>query len=233
MTRPIGAQLKDRPSQGGKSVQCVACKGEIPPYAGRQVSLIGNRYAHQAGQCADAGARTVTVRDLARQGELFGWACRKVEPAAETPVVCDETGTDRAAYAAHMAAHGLKATGTDYRPVRLRKTVPAAKLAKPSTNPLKFITWHETKLGEWQAGIGNPIIGEADRRGQYWSEADHPHSIWVVPLEPAPWEPEDQPAKPVQLYSHGDGHWSTDWSAAKWARRGVNQRAKNAKVLAS
>jgi len=229
----IEAQLKDRPSQGGKSVQCVQCKGEIPPYAGRLMSLIGERYAHHPGQCADAGARTVTVRDLARQGELFAWTCRKVEPAAEMPVVCDETGTDRAAYVAHMAAHGLKATATDYRPVRLRKTAPA-KLTKPSVgNVLKFITWHETKYGEWQAGVGNPVLGEADRRGQYWSEADHPHSIWVVPLAPAPWEPKDRPAKAVQLYSHGDGSWSTDWSAAKSGRRRVNQRAKNAKVLAS
>lgn len=228
----IEAQLKDRPSQGGKSVQCVQCKTEIPPYAGRQVSLIGNRYAHHPGQCTNAGARSAAVRDMARQGELFGWSCRKVEPAAESPVVCDETGTDRAAYVAHMAAHGLKAPATNYRPVRLGKTAPA-KLAKPSVNVFKFVTWHEVKLGEWQAGVGNPVLGEADRRGQYWSEADGPHSIWVVPLERAPWEPEDRPAKAVQLYSHGNGEWSTDWSAAKSGRRRANQRAKNAKVLAS
>ncbi len=229
----IEAQLKGRPSQGGKSVQCVQCKGEIPPYAGRLMSLIGERYAHHPGQCTDAGARSLTVRDMARQGELFAWSCRKVEPATETPVVCDETGTDRAAYAAHMAAHGLKAPGTDYRPIRLRKGAPAAKLPRPSVPVFKYVSWHEVIRGEWVAGVGNPILGEADRRGQYWSESDAPHSIWVVPLEPAPWEPKDGPAKAVCLYSHGDGTWSMDWSAAKWARRGANRRAKTAAERAS
>ena len=173
------------------------------------------------------------MRDALRQGELFAWSCRKVTPAAEIPQVCDETGTDPAAYAAHMAVHGLKAPATDYRPIRLRRGVPAARLAKPSVNPLKFVRWHETKLGEWQAGIGNPVIGESDRRGQYWSEADHPHSIWVIPLAPAPWEPQDQAAKPVQLYSHGNGTWSADWSGARFDRRRANSRAKDAKMFAA
>jgi hypothetical protein len=35
-----------------------------------------------------------------------------------------------------------------------------------------------------------------------------------------------KPAKPVLLYSHGDGIWSTDWSRAKWDRRDANRRAK-------
>lgn len=229
----IEAQLKDRPSQGGKVVQCVQCKGDIPPYAGRLVSLVSKRYAHHPGQCTNAGARSVTVRDMARQGELFAWSCQKVEPAADIPAVCDETGTDRTAYVAHMAAHGLKAPGTDYRPIRLRKGVPAAKLPKASVNVFKFITWHEVTLGEWQAGVGNPVLGEADRRGQYWAEGNDPHSIWVVPLAPAPWEPKDRPAKAVCLYSHGNGEWSADWSAAKSDRRHVNQRAKNAKAFAA
>ena len=92
-----------------------------------------------------------------------------------------------------MRAHGLKAPATDYRPARLRKGVPAARLPKPAVGSVfKYLTWHEVKLGAWQAGIGNPVIGEADRRGQYWSDGDSPHSIWVVPLERAPWEPEEQ-----------------------------------------
>ncbi len=85
---------------------------------------------------------------------------------------------------------------------------------------LKFVHWHEVKCGEWQAGTGNPVLGEADRRGQYWAEGSDPHSIWVVPLAPAPWEPKDRPAKPVCLYTHGDGTWSMDWSRAKSARTG-------------
>ena len=233
MTKTIAAQLKDRGSNGSKVVRCVACDGEIQPYAGRPVSLTGGRFAHHPGQCPDAGARAVTVRDMARQGELFAWSCRKVEPAGDIPSVCDKSGTDRAEYEAHMRAHGLKAPATDYRPVRLRKGAPAAKLAKPSVNVTKFVHWHEVKLGEWRAGVGNPVIGEADRRGQYWSEGSDPHSIWVVPLAPAPWEPKDRPAKPVCLYSHGDGTWSADWSAAKSDRRDANRRAKYAAERAS
>lgn len=224
MAKTIAAQLEGQGSQGGKVVQCAACKGDIQPYAGRLVTTLSKRYAHHPGQCPDAGSRSVTVRDMGRRGELFGWSCRKVEPAADIPSVCDETGTDRAAYTAHMAAHGLKAP--DWRPMRRRKTTTTARLPKPAVNVFKYVHWHEVKLGEWQAGIGNPVLGETDRRGQYWSEADHPHSIWVVPLEVAPWEPKDRPARAVQLYDHGDGHWSTDWSAAKWARRGANRRAK-------
>ena len=226
--KSVAARLEHQGSQGAKVVQCVQCKGDIQPFAGRLVSLVSKRYAHHPGQCANAGARSATVRDMARQGELFAWSCRKVEPAADIPSVCDETGTDRAAYEAHMRAHGLKAPAADYRPIRLRKGAPAAKLAKPSVSVFKFVHWHETKYGEWQAGVGNPVIGEADRRGQYWAEGSDPHSIWVVPLARAPWEPKDRAAKPVCLYSHGNGTWSADWSAAKSDRRDANRRAKYA-----
>ena len=228
MSKTIAAQLERQGSQGAKVVQCVQCQGDIPPFAGRPVSVSSKRYAHHPGQCASTGARSATVRDMARQGELFAWSCRKVEPAADIPSVCDETGTDRATYEAHMHAHGLKAPATDYRPIRLRKGAPAAKLAKPNVNVTKFIYWHEVKYGEWQAGIGNPVIGQADRRGQSWAEGPQPHSIWVVPLAPAPWEPKGMAAKPVCLYSHGDGTWSADWSRAKSDRRDANRRAKSA-----
>lgn len=115
---------------------------------------------------------------------------------------------------------------TEYRPVRLRKTAPATKLPKLEINPFKFVTWHQTRYGAWQAGIGNPVLGEADRKGQFWSEGPDPHSIWVVPLHPAPWEPQNNPARPVCLYSHGNGSWSPDWSQAKRDRRDANRRAK-------
>ena len=39
----IAEQLKRHGSQGGQTVQCVACKGDIQPYAGRPVSLHGKR----------------------------------------------------------------------------------------------------------------------------------------------------------------------------------------------
>jgi len=115
MAKTIAAQLKREGSQGGKVVTCVRCHGDIQPYAGQPASLIGKQYTHQAGQCVDAGERTVAVRDMGRQGELFAWSCRKVTPAADIPSVCDESGTDRAAYEAHMRGHGLKAPATDYR----------------------------------------------------------------------------------------------------------------------
>jgi hypothetical protein len=227
MSKSIADQLKSHGSQGSKVVQCVICKGDIQPYAGRPVSLYSNRYAHHPGQCQGSETRLRDLHQMAGQGELFAWSCRHVEPAGDLPVVCDEIGTDRSEYERHVRSHGLTAL-SECRPIRLRKTAPAARLAKPSVNVFKFVHWHETRYGEWQAGVGNPVIGEADRKGQYWSEGPDAHSIWVVPLHPAPWETPGQPAKPVCLYSHGDGTWSTDWSKAKWDRRGANRRAKRA-----
>jgi hypothetical protein len=221
----ITDQLKRHGSQGSKVVQCVVCRGDIQPYAGRPVSLVSKRYAHHPGQCLDESERAVQLRELAGQGELFAWQCRHVEPAADMPAVCNATGTDRAECEAHMRNHGATAL-TEYRPIRLRKSAPAARLAKPAVNPFKWLTWHETLYGQWEAGVGNPVIGEADRKGQYWSDGPDPHSVWVVPLQPAPWEPKDQPAKPVLLHSHGDGTWSTDWSRAKYDRRDANRKAK-------
>ena len=222
----IAEQLKRQGSQGGKVVQCVACKGDIQPYAGRPVSLYGKRFAHHPGQCRDAAERSATVREMAGQGTLFAWSCRRVEPAGDIPLVCDKAGTDRAEYEQHMRSHGLTAPKSVFAPIKLRKGAPAARLAKPSVNPFKYVHWHEILRGEWQAGVGNPVLAEADRRGQYWSEGPDAHSIWVVPLQPAPWETPGKPAKAVCLYSHGDGSWSTDWSRAKQDRREANRRSK-------
>jgi len=125
-----------------------------------------------------------------------------------------------------MRGHGLAAPKSAFARIKLKKTAPAARLGKPSVNPFKFVHWHEIRLGEWQAGVGNPVLGEADRRGQYWSEGPDAHSIWVVPLHPAPWEAQGRPAKPVCLYSHGDGTWSADWSKAKRDRSEANRRGR-------
>jgi hypothetical protein len=225
MTSKVTAQLERHGSNGSKVVQCVACGADIQPYAGRPVSLVSKRWAHHPGQCLDEAERATQLRELAGQCELFAWQCRHVEPAADIPAVCSAIGTDRAEYETHMRGHGLTAL-SEYRPIRLRKTAPAAKLAKPIVNPFKWLHWHETLHGEWQAGVGNPVLGQADRKGQYWSDGLDPHSVWAVPLHPAPWEPQDRPAKPVLLHSHGDGTWSTDWSRAKWDRRDANRRAK-------
>ena len=203
-------QLKRHSSNGSKVVVCVSCAGDIQPFAGRPVSLIGSRYAHHPGQCVDHAQRAVQVRDKAVQGELFAWSCRHVEPGSVAPVVCGEFGTDRSEYVAHMAAHGLKLIKTG-KPVRLRGKAPAAKLPPLDFNVFKYFRWT-------QDGI--------ERKGQFWSLAEAPHSVWVVPLYPMPWEPQGKPAKPVELHSHGDGSWSQDWSRAKWDRRDASRRAK-------
>jgi hypothetical protein len=224
-TSTIADQLKRQGSQGAKVVTCVVCKGDIQPFAGRPVSFRSKFYAHHPGQCDNDHERNSELRETAGQGALFAWSCRHVEPAADLPRVCNEQGTDRGEYEQHMRSHGETALA-EYRPIKLRKTAPGAKLPKLTVNPFKWVTWHETLCGEWQAGVGNPVLAEADRKGQFWSEGPDPHSIWVVPLHPAPWELQGKPAKPVCLYSHGGGTWSTDWSRAKWDRREANRRAK-------
>jgi hypothetical protein len=206
----IADQLKRHSSQGSKVVSCVACHGDIQPFAGRPVSLIGMQYAHHPGQCAGADERASQVRDKAVQGELSAWSCTHVEPGSVNPVICDELGTDRDEYVRHMAGHGLKPISTP-APIRLRRKAPAAKLPKPIVNPFKFLHWTENGT---------------ERRGQYWADGPDPQSVWVVPLQPAPWEIPGRPAKPVCLYSHGDGSWSMDWSRAKYDRRDASRRAK-------
>jgi hypothetical protein len=209
-TSKITAQLERKGSQGSKTAPCVACKGDIQPYVGRPVSLYSSRYAHHAGQCRDAESRLADLHQMAGQGELFAWSCRHVEPATGEPVVCQESGTDRSEYERHMATHGLRALKTA-TPIRLRRKPPAARLDKPIVNPFKWLTW--TQDGQ-------------DRKGQYWSDGPDPQSVWVVPLQPAPWETPGKPARPVLLYGHGDGTWSMDWSRAKWDRREANRQAK-------
>src|SRR6516162_10092631 len=130
----IADQLKRHSSQGSKVVSCVACHGDIQPFAGRPVSLIGKLYAHHPGQCAGADERASQVRDKAVQGELFAWSCTHVEPGSVNPVICDEFGTDRDEYVRHMAGHGLKPITTP-APIHLRRKAPAAKLNKPIVNP--------------------------------------------------------------------------------------------------
>jgi hypothetical protein len=209
-TSTIADQLKRHSSNSSKVVTCVACRADIQPYSGRPVSLISSTYAHHPGQCADTAERAGQVREKAVQGELFAWRCDHVEPDSSAPVVCHEFGTDRGEYQAHMAGHGLKPLKTT-APIRLRKKAPAARLDKPIVNPFKFLHWTENGT---------------ERRGQYWADGPDPQSVWVVPLQPAPWEIPGRPAKPVTLYGHGDGTWSLDWSRAKYDRRDANRRAK-------
>jgi hypothetical protein len=211
-------------SQGGKVVPCVRCSGDIQPYAGREVA--DNRYAHHPGQCRDALERETSVREVA--GQLsFGWRCDHIEPGhALGPRICSEQGSDRAEYVAHVKGHGATETHGTYVAIRPRKRPPAVSLPKIEVPTTKFLRWTERKYGEWQAGVGNPLIGECERRGQFWSEADTPHSVWVVPLERAPWEPMGRPPAPVQLYVIEPGHYTTDWQEMRRERRELNRVAK-------
>ena len=201
----IAGQLKSRGSQGNKTVPCVACQGDIPPYAGRPVNLLANRYAHQPGQCVDRAERSAAVRELIGQGELFAWSCRHIEPAGDIPGVCDSLGTDRAEYEAHMRAHGATALKVPAR-TKLRTTAPAAKLGKLDFSPLKFITWTEMHDG-----------AEVTYRAQFWSLAEAAHGVWVIRLDTQ---------ELVELYRDGDGNWSRNWSDAAASRREANRRTK-------
>jgi hypothetical protein len=69
----------------------------------------------------------------------------------------------------------------------------------------------------------------ADRRGQFLSEGPHPHSLWVIPFEVAPWESGTH-AAPVCLFVVEAGRYTLDYSEFKWARREVNRRARDAKA---
>ena len=39
-----------------------------------------------------------------------------------------------------------------------------------------------------EAGVGTPLIGECERRGQFWANADGANCVWVIPTATAPWE---------------------------------------------
>lgn len=58
---------------------------------------------------------------------------------------------------------------------------------------------------------------KADRRGQYLGNGPQPHSVWVIPFEPAPWE--DGHAEPVLLHVGKAGRYFTDSWSAKRDRR--------------
>jgi hypothetical protein len=218
---------KARPSSNGsKAVTCVRCKGEIQPYAGRQVAF--SKYAHHAGQCKDAGEHAAIVRKAAsEQGTLFAWRCERIDVDAGSAEAyfCHESGTDREAFTAHMRDHGARVDG-GFAPVRLRKRAPAAPRVAPLVPPFKQLRWIERRYSEWKPGVGNELIAEVERRGQYWSNADTPNSVWVIPAERAPWESTARPPAPVQLYLTGiPGQYTTDWSAARSERREAKRRA--------
>jgi hypothetical protein len=261
------AKTTRRPaSNGSKAVACVRkCGAEIQPYAGREVAL--SKYAHHPGQCGDVAEHEATVRAAAgEQGTLFAWRCERTEghSGMPAPEICRESGTDRAAFTAHMRdVHGEPDHKPAYPvPVKLRKRPPAAPRVAPLVPPFKYLTWAETHVfpamcdcghdinrHEVRHGIGGQAYScrtcegcqgryygdfarresiTAERRGQFWSNADGANCVWVLPLAPAPWEPQDRTPAPVRLYLCGDGSVTTDWSEARRARREVKRRTSRA-----
>jgi hypothetical protein len=211
-------------SNGSKATTCARCKGEIPPYAGVAVNEFRNGFTHHPGQCADAAERSALPRELARQGTLFGWRCDHVEPslAGLAPVICRASGTDHGEYEAHMKDHGARpVTGTAR--IKLGKRPPAASLPKLEVNPFRFATWTERIYADWRPGVGNELISERERRGQFWAQADGTHCYWYMPLDSAD-------RQPIRLYVRGDGTLTPDWSDAKSSRRDANRVAKYRKA---
>lgn len=213
-------------SNGGKTVTCVRCSGDIPPYAGVAANTHSTRFVHHPGQCADTAERESAIRAKA-QANGFAWSCRQLELGQwdAAPEICGAAGTDRASYEQHMKAHGKHAVSAAPK-IRLRKNAPAAKLPALEVPPFKFLTWTERHYTTRYAGDGSYAgqdVTEAERRGQLWSPGPYPHSVWVLPFEPAPWEV-GRPA-PVALHIIEPGRYSADWSEAKRERREVTLRA--------
>ena len=209
-------------SQGGKVVQCVRCNGDIQPYAGRAVSLIGSHYAHHEGQCADRGSREAAMHETA-QLELFAWSCGHVEPSysGNAPTVCDVAGSDRAEYAAHMKAHGKRMLSTEPL-IKLRKSAPAAPRQAPRVPAFKRISWTVRHYADWQPGIGNERLADTQHVGQFWANGAEANTVIVI---------EDRrrqglPNRLVTLYLDGNGQLVPDWSEAKSSRREANRIAK-------
>ncbi len=209
-------------SQGGKVVACVRCRGDIQPYAGRAVSLIGNHYSHHPGQCVDRSARETAMHDAA-QLELFAWSCGHVKPSYDggPPAVCDVAGSDRAEYAAHMRDHG-KRTLTAEPIIMLRAKAPAAQRQAPRVPAFKRITWTERHYCAWQPSVGNERLPDTQHVGQYW--ANGPEANTVVVIEDM--RSKGLPNRLVTLYVDGAGHLVPDWSDAKSSRRDANRVAK-------
>jgi hypothetical protein len=221
----MASKRTDKPrSNGSKQVTCVRCTAPIQPYAGRAISLYGNKFLHHPGQCADAAELQAMVRSTAQQGELFAWSCQHLDVgnSDDTAEICGVASTDRAEFAAHMKLHGRTAIKSEPK-IRLRKPVPAAKLPAPNVaKPFKTLTWTRRTYSEWQPGIGQACT-ERPMRGQFWSNGQHPHSVVAIT-----YTEHGSGIKPelVTLYVHGDGSVSEDWSAAKNSRRDTNRYAR-------
>ena len=207
-------------SSNTEDTTCVRCLGKITAYAGRPA---GNRYAHHPGQCVTRGEQERDALKLARQTTMFAATCQRIDESTTfgTPVMCEFATTGRQAAAEHFRAeHGAKQLHPGEKPIRLRKSAPAAKFPPLEVAPFKRITWTHRTYREWVAGKGQECT-ETAMRGQFWSDGPHPHSIWVIP-DPVG----GRPQQPVTLLLDGQGGAHENWSDARTIRREGNRSAK-------
>ena len=218
----IAERCKRHGSQGGKVVQCVRCKGDIPAYAGRKVADLRETYAHHPGQCQDHDERAETLRKVAQQA-MFAWECTHIEPGSTEPEICSIAGTEPTAYTEHMKReHGATQLRPTVAPVKLHKGVPAAARQTPIVSPFKRLSWTETHADPWSPE--GQETWTTEHRGQFWSNGPVPHSVIAI---------EDmrgtgRPNRLVTLYVRADGSVTPDWSGAKHSRREANASAKRA-----
>jgi hypothetical protein len=201
------------------------CGGDVQPYAGRAISLYGARFAHHPGQGADSAERAARVREMARQGTLFGWACSHLEvgSSGDSAEICDVAGSDRAEYAAHMKAHGKTPVKVEPK-IRLRKAIPAAKLPPVEVPVFKTLRWTKRTYSDWTPEHGQPFT-ETEHRGQFWSNGPDPHSVVAITYTPFN---SGIRQELITLYVRADGSVTPDWSEAKHSRREGNRVAKRA-----
>jgi hypothetical protein len=201
---------RDRKSQGSKPVQCVRCSADIPPYAGVRVSRYADRFIHQPGRCATAEAELKRLRAEVNGQASFAWSCTIATPRADMPLICREQGTSREAFAAHMKQHGATELHAQ-RPVRLRKRPRPRSFPKsPVASVFKTVRWRDGS-GAWH-------------RGQFWSDSDQPHCVWVIDYDTR---------RAVRVYILPEGSGTTDWYELRRVRRDWNRSERQAKSQAA
>lgn len=211
--------MSARPRSNTTETDCLKCAGKIAPYAGRPVSAYGSKFAHHPGQCVDRDELARDLHKLAVQTTMFAASCRMINPDAsyDDQAICEFATTDRQAWTGHMRTEHKTYPLKSEKPIRLRKSAPAARLAPVEIPPFKYVRWTHRTYSEWQPDVGQTCT-ETEMRGQFWANGPDPHSVWVLPITAS-----GAYVPPVTLYLAG-GQAYQSWSDAKSARREVNRR---------
>lgn len=161
--------------------------------------------------------------------ESFNWSCRMTAPDStpREPKPCDAGSSDRAEYAEHMKAHGLKPPTA---PAKLTTWKPPPRKREHSPKPLdpgQPIEWTHDIPGYWTGakwGEGEWVPGyEVTRAGRVWSIGTTASTRWAVP--------DDDPADVVEVKLPGKRDWgrSKPFQVAReqnWAHNAIH-RAEN------